>query len=161
MTSSIIYAIGGVNYIDALLLASGAATQTGLNPIDLNRLHVLQQLILWIVAMVTNVIFVNSLLVCIRLCWFRKRLRRVVNEAKVLSVMRKRKAEETELGPEDSNHLVSEQDSQRQPLLERDSENGQKLSPTSSHVMKQIATGPTGLHVTFDEVEYQARHHRR
>lgn len=71
MASSIIYAIGGVNYVDALLLASGAATQTGLNPIDLNRLHVLQQLILWIVAMVTNVIFVKSRLVCIRLYWFR------------------------------------------------------------------------------------------
>ncbi|GFF32633.1 low-affinity potassium transport protein [Aspergillus udagawae] len=163
LASSIIYAIGGVSYIDALLLASGAATQTGLNPIDLNRLHVLQQLILWIFAMVTNVIFVNSLLVCTRLYWFRKRLRRAVNEAKLLSLMRKKKAEETELGQEDSYHVVSdvlqEYESLTQPLLGRDGENGQKQFSTRYHVMKQIAPVSTGLHVTFHEVEHEARHH--
>ncbi|PKX98761.1 potassium transporter [Aspergillus novofumigatus IBT 16806] len=165
LASSTIYAIGGVSYIDALLLASGAATQTGLNPIDLNQLNVLQQLILWIVAMVTNVIFVNSLLVCIRLYWFRKRLRRVVNEAKLLSLMRKRKAEETELGRENSNLVVSdvfpERDSLLQPLLDGDSDNGQKLFSTRYHVMKRIAPVSSSLHVTFHEVEHQARHHRR
>ncbi|KAF4160491.1 hypothetical protein CNMCM6936_003925 [Aspergillus lentulus] len=165
LASFTIYGIGGVSYIDALLLASGAATQTGLNPIDLNQLNVLQQLILWIVAMVTNVIFVNSFLVCIRLYWFRKRLRRVVNETKVLSLMRKRKAEETEFGRENSNLVVSdifqEHDSLPQPLLDGISDNGQKLFSTRYHVMKQIAPVSTSLHVTFHEVEHQARHHRR
>ena len=82
LASLILYLPGGIRYIDALLLASGAATQSGQNPVDLNRLHTSQQLTLWMVAMVTNVIFVNSLLVLVRLSWFRKRFRSVVGEAK-------------------------------------------------------------------------------
>src|SRR5699024_5413229 len=76
------YFFGGITYTDALLLASGAATQSGQNPVDLNRLGTCQQVLLWMVAMVTNVVFVNSLIVLVRLSWFRGRLKTVAGEAK-------------------------------------------------------------------------------
>src|SRR5699024_3329533 len=82
LASLILYLPGVIRYIDALLLTSGAATQGGQSPVDLNRLHTSQQLTLWTVAMVTNVVFVNSLCVVVRLSWFRKRFRSVVGEAK-------------------------------------------------------------------------------
>ncbi|KAI9924934.1 low affinity potassium transporter [Aspergillus wentii] len=81
--SVLIYVLGGISYIDALLLASGAATQSGLNPVNLDRLSISQQVVLWAVAMVTNVVFVNSLLVLFRLCWFPGRSWGGIPEAKM------------------------------------------------------------------------------
>lgn len=72
ITSILLYIPGNISHVDALLLASGAATQSGQNPVDLNSLHTGQQLILWAVTMVTNVIFVHSLLVLARLSFFSK-----------------------------------------------------------------------------------------
>ena len=85
LPSTIIYITGGAQYIDALLLSSGAATQSGLTPVELHRLHTLQQVTLWFVAMITNVIFINSSLVLVRLYWFRRRFRNVIHEAKRVS----------------------------------------------------------------------------
>lgn len=85
LSSAIIYITGSVRYIDALLLSSGAATQSGLNPVDLNRLHTMQQVGLWFVAMITNVIFINSSLILVRLYWFRRRFRNVIREVKSVS----------------------------------------------------------------------------
>lgn len=84
LASVLLYLLGGLRYTDALLLASGAATQSGQSPVDLNRLGICQQVILWMVAMVTNVIFVNSLLVLVRLSWFRRRLKIVAGEVKAV-----------------------------------------------------------------------------
>lgn len=84
LASILLYFQGGITYTDALLLASGAVTQSGQNPVDLNRLGVCQQVILWMVAMVTNVIFVNSLVVLVRLSWFRRRLKTVAGEVKAV-----------------------------------------------------------------------------
>jgi hypothetical protein len=43
MGSVIMYGNGRIPYIDALFFASGAATQSGLNTIDLNQLDLYQQ----------------------------------------------------------------------------------------------------------------------
>ncbi|EAW06437.1 potassium transporter [Aspergillus clavatus NRRL 1] len=171
LASAITYGIGDIDFIDALAFASGAATQSGLNPIDLNRLHVLQQLVLWIVAMVTNVIFVNSLLVCIRLYWFRKRLRGVVREAQTISLVHRRKGQEglessaSHISIESNNrnndlaYTSADDDGSKQPLLRGYHGELRRLSSTNYEVVKQIA-GLTELHVTFDETERQPRHHR-
>ena len=43
--SVILYAGGNVDYIDALFQAAGAATQSGLNTVDLNSLWLYQQIL--------------------------------------------------------------------------------------------------------------------
>jgi hypothetical protein len=41
--SIVIYPAGGMGYTDALFFSAGAATQSGLNTIDVNRLNTYQQ----------------------------------------------------------------------------------------------------------------------
>lgn len=72
---------GGLKYIDALFLASGAATQSGLNTVDINKLNTWQQVVLYIAAMMCNPITINSFVVFLRLYWFEKRFQHVVREA--------------------------------------------------------------------------------
>lgn len=83
--SAIFYAIGaGVPYIDALFFTSGASTQSGLNTIDVNKLHTGQQAILYMLAMLTNPITIHTSVVFVRLYWFEKRFKDVVREARQL-----------------------------------------------------------------------------
>lgn len=90
LTSIIIYSGGapGLKYVDALFFASGASTQSGLNTIDVNLLHTDQQAVIWFVAMVTNPIFVNTIVVFIRLHWFERRFQNVVRDSQALRRMR-------------------------------------------------------------------------
>jgi Cation transport protein len=82
--SVLIFAIGGMPYIDALFFASGAATQSGLNTVDINTIHTGQQFLLYIMAMLCNPIVINSSVVFVRLYWFEKRFKHVVKEARAL-----------------------------------------------------------------------------
>ncbi|KAI9781217.1 MAG: low affinity potassium transporter, partial [Candelina submexicana] len=80
--SILVYPAGGLRYIDALFFASGSATQSGLNTVDLNLINTYQQVVLYFIAMVCNPIFINSFVVFVRLYWFEKRFQNVVREAR-------------------------------------------------------------------------------
>jgi hypothetical protein len=82
--SILIYATaaGQVRYIDSLLFASGANTQAGLNPIDVNLLNTFQQVVLYLCAMTSNPIVLHSSVVFLRLYWFEKRFQGMVREAR-------------------------------------------------------------------------------
>lgn len=73
---------GKVPYIDALLFASGANTQAGLNPMNLNDLTVFQQVIMYVCATLSNPITLHGSVVLLRLYWFEKRFQALVREAK-------------------------------------------------------------------------------
>lgn len=79
-----IYAAGNMPYIDALFFASGSATQSGLNTIDINKVNTAQQLLFYFVAMLCNPIVIHSTVVFVRLYWFEKRFQGVVREARQL-----------------------------------------------------------------------------
>lgn len=74
------YGDGRIPYIDALFFASGAATQSGLNTIDVNKLALYQQVSIMLIACVCNPIFINTAVVFIRLYWFEKRFQHVIHE---------------------------------------------------------------------------------
>ncbi|KAL9111636.1 MAG: hypothetical protein Q9227_003909 [Pyrenula ochraceoflavens] len=80
--SIIIFASGGIPYIDALFFASGASTQSGLNTVDVNKINTAQQLVLYSLAMLCNPIVIHSFVVFVRLYWFEKRFQHVVREAR-------------------------------------------------------------------------------
>jgi Trk-type K+ transport system membrane component len=82
--SVMLYAIGGLHYIDSLVFASGAATQSGLNTVDVDLLHSGQQFVLYIMAMFCNPIVVHSFVVFIRLYWFEKRFKDIVLSARLM-----------------------------------------------------------------------------
>ena len=82
--SVLIFGIGNITYIDALFFASGSATQSGLNTVDVDLLHTGQQWVMYIMAMFCNPIFINSFVVFVRLYWFEKRFKDLVDEARAL-----------------------------------------------------------------------------
>lgn len=71
---------GSLAYIDALLFASGANTQAGLNPVDVNKLNTFQQSLIYFFALTSNPITLHSCVVFLRLYWFEKRFQGWVRE---------------------------------------------------------------------------------
>ncbi|TPR10405.1 hypothetical protein CAN33_0021990 [Aspergillus niger] len=90
LSSIIIYPGANLDYTDALFLSAGAATQSGLNTVDLNTLHTYQQIVLYVVSMLTTPIFIHTVLVFVRLYWFEKRFQHVVSDARALRHTRSR-----------------------------------------------------------------------
>lgn len=88
--SIILYPGGNIRYIDALFQAAGAATQSGLNTVDLNGLRLYQQFFLYIITCLCTPIFIHSGLVFIRLYWFEKRFQHVVRDARAMRRTRSR-----------------------------------------------------------------------
>lgn len=73
---------GLLDYTDALFFSAGATTQSGLNTVDVNTLYLYQQVILMLIACVCNPIFINTVVVFVRLYWFEKRFKHIVREAR-------------------------------------------------------------------------------
>lgn len=90
LSSVIIYPGSEIAYVDALFLSGGAATQSGLNTVDLNELKLYQQITLYTFCMLCTPIFIHSALVFIRLYWFEKRFQHVVRDARALRSTRSR-----------------------------------------------------------------------
>lgn len=84
VTSVIIYPAKNVSYTDALFFACAAATQSGLNTVDLNDLRIYQQIVIWCVAMVTSPIFIHTAVVFVRIYWFEKRFQYLVQSARTI-----------------------------------------------------------------------------
>lgn len=88
--SVIIYPGSPISYTDALFLSAGAATQSGLNTVDLNKLRLYQQITFYVITILCTPIFIHSALVFIRLYWFEKRFQHVVRDARALRATRSR-----------------------------------------------------------------------
>ncbi|KAG5985034.1 hypothetical protein E4U55_001970 [Claviceps digitariae] len=73
---------GELAYIDALMFASGANTQAGLNPVDVNLLNGFQQAMIYLFAMTSNPITMHTFVVFLRLYWFEKRFRSWAREVR-------------------------------------------------------------------------------
>ncbi|USP72949.1 hypothetical protein yc1106_00223 [Curvularia clavata] len=78
--SVILYGNGRIPYIDALFFASGSATQSGLNTIDINNLDLYQQITMYLMTCLCTPIFIHSSVVVVRLYWFEKRFQNIVLE---------------------------------------------------------------------------------
>ncbi|KAJ3474394.1 hypothetical protein NLG97_g9866 [Lecanicillium saksenae] len=73
---------GHLAYIDALLFASGANTQAGLNPVDVNLLTTFQQVVIYVLVMLSNPITLHGCVVFLRIYWFEKRFQGWVREVR-------------------------------------------------------------------------------
>lgn len=70
--SILIYPLKNIAYIDALFFAAGAATQGGLNTVDVTDLTLYQQIVIYIICITTTPIVVHSGLAFVRLYWFER-----------------------------------------------------------------------------------------
>ncbi|KZF20199.1 potassium transport protein TRK1/TRK2 [Xylona heveae TC161] len=94
--SILLYPAGELTYINALFFSAGCSTQSGLNPVDINKLHLYQQIVMFFMAMIANPIFINSFVVFVRLYWFEKRFQNIVKDARNLRRTRTRSRTKTE-----------------------------------------------------------------
>lgn len=84
VTSVIIYPAKNVSYTDALFFGCAAATQSGLNTVDLNDMRTYQQVVIYCVPMVTSPIFIHTAVVFVRIYWFEKRFQHLVQSARTI-----------------------------------------------------------------------------
>ncbi|CZT05979.1 probable potassium transport protein 1 [Rhynchosporium agropyri] len=101
-----LYIRADLDYIDALFLASGAATQSGLNTVDINLLNTWQQMVVYVVPMITNPITINSFVVFLRLYWFEKRFQHIAREStknrrSISKTLTKARTNERDIGEEE------------------------------------------------------------
>lgn len=84
VTSVIMYPAKNVSYIDALFFGCAAATQSGLNTVDVNDMRTYQQVVIYCVPMMTSPIFIHTAVVFVRIYWFEKRFQHLVQSARVI-----------------------------------------------------------------------------
>ncbi|KAL5340483.1 cation transport protein-domain-containing protein [Aspergillus crustosus] len=71
------YPYGNVSAIDSYFFGVSSSTESGLNPVDVKDLKTYQQLFVYFVPLVSNIGFINILIVVVRLYWFEKRLKEI------------------------------------------------------------------------------------
>ncbi|KAL3456441.1 cation transporter [Aspergillus heterothallicus] len=73
----VFYPYGNVSAIDSYFFGVSSSTESGLNPVDVKDLKTYQQLFIYFVPLVSNLGFINVIVVLVRLYWFEKRLREI------------------------------------------------------------------------------------
>lgn len=141
--SILIYPVRNLDYIDALFFASGCATQSGLNTVDINKLTTYQQVVFYLMTMIATPIFINTFVVFVRLYWFERRFQGVVREARNLRRTRSRTKTEAK----------EEKDVEQQPqgvrgrsivvLHQNEGDSGTDDTPSTSKSKKLDESEPT------------------
>ncbi|KAJ0424492.1 cation transport protein-domain-containing protein [Aspergillus carlsbadensis] len=98
----VFYPYGNVSAIDSYFFGASSSTESGLNPVDVKDLKTYQQLFIYFIPLVSNLGFVNILIIVVRLYWFEKRLKEIAP-----SVLRPR--------PEQSDTTTTQYDQEAQP----------------------------------------------
>ncbi|KAF5586466.1 potassium transporter TRK-1 [Fusarium pseudocircinatum] len=73
----ILYPYGNMPAIDAWFFGASASTESGLNTIDVKDLKTYQQLYIYFIPILTNLGFINIVVVIVRLFWFKSHLKRL------------------------------------------------------------------------------------
>ncbi|KAJ0329728.1 hypothetical protein COL922a_012702 [Colletotrichum nupharicola] len=61
----------------AFFFGASGSTESGLNTIDVKDLKTYQQVYIYVIPMITNLMFINIVVVVARLYWFQQRLRNI------------------------------------------------------------------------------------
>ncbi|KNG50912.1 potassium transport protein 1 [Stemphylium lycopersici] len=71
----IVYPYGNLSAIDTYYFGVSCSTSSGLNPVDVKAIKTYQQIFVYITPIVTNLGFINILVVVVRLRWFSQKLK--------------------------------------------------------------------------------------
>ncbi|KAF5237990.1 hypothetical protein FAUST_5796 [Fusarium austroamericanum] len=71
----ILYPYGNMSAIDAWFFGASSSTESGLNTIDVKELKTYQQLYIYFIPILTNLGFINIIVVIVRLHWFKRHLK--------------------------------------------------------------------------------------
>ncbi|KAL5360235.1 cation transport protein-domain-containing protein [Aspergillus floccosus] len=73
----VLYPYGNLTAIDAYFFGASASTESGLNTVDVKLLKTYQQVFIYVIPIITNLMFINIIVVAVRLHWFEKRLKQI------------------------------------------------------------------------------------
>lgn len=71
----IIYPYGNMAAIDAYFFGASGSTESGLNTVDVKQMKTYQQLVIYFIPIITQMGFINIIVIAVRLYWFEKRLK--------------------------------------------------------------------------------------
>ncbi|XP_014557994.1 hypothetical protein COCVIDRAFT_95759 [Bipolaris victoriae FI3] len=71
----VVYPYGNLRAIDSYFFGVSASTSTGLNPVDVKALKTYQQVWYYFTPIITNLGFINIIVVVVRLRWFHQKLK--------------------------------------------------------------------------------------
>lgn len=155
--SVIVYPIANFAYIDILFLMSGAATQAGLNTVNLNELRLLQQILVYIFTTMCTPIFIHSSLLCIRLFWFERQFDDIKESSKLDHKMRKSATLAARSNTKDSTKMNT---ANNQELgLGNNSLPQKEVSSSSSPASSKIEEKTTSLQVVSNPEDPKATDH--
>ncbi|RHZ45318.1 uncharacterized protein CDV56_103810 [Aspergillus thermomutatus] len=112
----IIYPYGNLRAIDAFFFGASASTESGLNTVDVKLLKTYQQVYIYVIPIISNLGFINILVVIVRLRWFDKRLK----EAAPAFFRQRRMKDDAEAGAE--SDLKTATTSEKQDSLPNESQ---------------------------------------
>ncbi|KAF5022486.1 hypothetical protein F66182_5458 [Fusarium sp. NRRL 66182] len=95
-----IYPKGNLSAVDAYFFGVSASTSSGLATVDVPLLKTYQQLFIYFVPLVCNIVVINALVVVVRLIWFRRYLKKAAP-----ALVRRRRA--VDLDPKDDPEAVA------------------------------------------------------
>lgn len=101
----IVYPYGNLSAIDTYYFGVSASTESGLNPVDVKALKTYQQIFLYITPIVTNLGFINILVVVVRLRWFGQRLNDIVKTSRPRSIRQSSDHQRTAVNTSDTRDL--------------------------------------------------------
>jgi len=78
----VVYPSGNVSAIDAWFFGASASTESGLNTVDVNALKTYQQVYIYVIPIITNLGFINIIVVAVRLRWFEQRFKTAASSLK-------------------------------------------------------------------------------
>ncbi|CAG9951597.1 unnamed protein product [Clonostachys rosea f. rosea IK726] len=144
---------GNLEAIDAYFFGASASTESGLNTVDVKDLQLYQQLYIYFIPMFTNLGFINSLVVLVRLIWFRKYLKKAAPQ-----LLKRYRGVETPLqGLGHMKNISQGQDIVDEDIAapEADKPQGQPVRDDISHTEFEEPSKPTrdasGPHITIDD----------
>ncbi|EGY23409.1 low-affinity potassium transport protein [Verticillium dahliae VdLs.17] len=71
----VMYSYGNLTAVDALFFGCSGSTESGLNTVDVKDLKTYQQVYIYVIPIITNLMFINAMVVPVRLFWFRRLLK--------------------------------------------------------------------------------------
>jgi Trk-type K+ transport system membrane component len=81
----VIYPYGNMSAMDAWFFGASASTESGLNTVDIKDLKTYQQIYVYVIPIITNLGFINIIVIAVRLRYFEKRFKAVAASSSKLS----------------------------------------------------------------------------
>ncbi|KAH6636449.1 cation transport protein-domain-containing protein [Chaetomium tenue] len=139
----VLYPYGNISAMDAWFFGASASTESGLNTVDIKDLKTYQQVYTYVIPIITNLGFINIIVITVRLRWFEKRFKAVASSSKLSG-----RSEDIEVQIQAAEpERPKEQSFNTEPA----EQNPTHEKPKADEPTETASSGPQGPRVTFGQ----------